>query len=485
MEDVQSAAPYQAGLETWIGKEQKATELATQVAQLWYQKGVELVLFRRKLFDSGVNGILNLHLRARDIIKNELTVFETGELAGALCRLDLPPARIDLGRLGAEWLEARKGTDAESFLRDKLGHLLEHADWKPTPRDVVLYGFGRIGRLVTRSLAASMGKGQQLRLRAIVTRSNKPGDIEKRAELLRNDSVHGSFRGTVEADEENKLLIVNGLPIQMIAAGNPTDLDYTPYGIEDALIIDNTGAWRDRDGLGQHLQSGGARNVLLTAPGKGDIPNIVYGINHEAFNGEERIFSAASCTTNAIVPTLKVVQEHLGIEVGHIETVHSYTNDQNLIDNVHKKYRRGRAATLNLVITETGAGKAVAKALPQLQGKLTGNAVRVPTPDGSLAILNLTLERPTTKEELNGILKEAALQSELVEQIEFSDNYELVSSDIIGNPHAGIIDSAATIVGPTGKTAVLYVWYDNEFGYCEQVMRLAKHVAGVRRYTYY
>jgi glyceraldehyde 3-phosphate dehydrogenase len=446
---------------------------------------VEPVLFRRKLFDSGVNRNLNLHLRARDIIQKELTVFETCELAKALRDLPLPPARIDLGRLGAEWLEARADLSAGDFLRDRLHHLLADADWEPTPRDVVLYGFGRIGRLLARSLAASMGKGQQLRLRAIVTRGYREGDIEKRAELLRNDSVHGSFRGTVEADEQGRKLYLNGLPIEMISANKPTEIDYTQYGIVNALVIDNTGAWRDRDGLSQHLDSKGVANVLLTAPGKGDLPNIVYGINHREADVAGRIFTAASCTTNAIVPPLKVLEDNFGIEVGHIETVHSYTNDQNLIDNHHKKYRRGRAATLNLVITETGAGKAVAKALPGLEGKLTGNAVRVPTPNGSLAILNLTLKRETTREELNGVLKHYALHSELVEQLEFSDNYELVSSDIIGNPHAGIVDGAATIVGPTGRTAVVYVWYDNEYGYCEQVLRLAKHVAGVRRYTYY
>jgi glyceraldehyde 3-phosphate dehydrogenase len=250
-------------------------------------------------------------------------------------------------------------------------------------------------------------------------------------------------------------------------------------------LIDNTGVSRDREGLSEHLKSKGVSKVLLTAPGKGDIPNIVYGVNNGQWASNENIFSAASCTTNAIVPVLQVIENTLGVERGHIETIHSYTNDQNLLDNYHPKYRRGRSAPLNLVITETGADKAVAKVLPELAGKLTGNAVRVPTPDVSLAILSLTIKKTTDKDAVNDILKDAALNGPLVEQIQYSFSNELVSTDLVGNPCASIVDSPATIVSKDQKNVILYVWYDNEYGYTRQVIRLSKELAGVIRMRYY
>jgi glyceraldehyde 3-phosphate dehydrogenase len=271
----------------------------------------------------------------------------------------------------------------------------------------------------------------------------------------------------------------------MINASDPTSIDYTAYGINDALVIDNTGVLRDREGLSKHLKSKGVSKVLLTAPAKGDIPNVVHGVNHEGINENETIYSAASCTTNAIVPVLAVIEKQFGVERGHIETVHSYTNDQNLLDNYHSKYRRGRSAALNLVITETGADKAVAKVLPQLAGKLTGNAVRVPTPNVSLAILNLQLNNVVTKESINETMRNAALSGDLVEQIQYMDSNELVSSDLVGNPCASIFDSQATIVSKDGKSAVLYCWYDNEYGYTRQVIRFSKWIAGVVRLRYY
>jgi glyceraldehyde 3-phosphate dehydrogenase len=198
-----------------------------------------------------------------------------------------------------------------------------------------------------------------------------------------------------------------------------------------------------------------------------------------------KIFSAASCTTNAIVPVIKVVEDGLGIEKGHIETVHAYTNDQNLLDNYHKKSRRGRGAPVNMVITETGAGKAVTKVFPFMKGKLTSNAVRVPVPNVSLAIVSLEVKKQTTVNELNALLRNASLYGDLVEQIDFSTSEELVSSDVVGNSHGCEIDSKATIVSEDGKRIVIYAWYDNEYGYTCQVIRLAKHLAGVRRLIYY
>ena len=320
-----------------------------------------------------------------------------------------------------------------------------------------------------------------MRLRAIVLRNNDEQNIIKRASLLRTDSVHGKFPGTVVEDVENKALIINGQSVQLIKASNPEEVDYTAYGIDNALLIDNTGVFTNKEALSRHLQANGVSKVLLTAPGK-EIPNIVFGANHLEYDlATHDIFSAASCTTNAITPVLKVVNDNLGIEKGHIETVHAYTNDQNLVDNMHKKERRGRAAALNMVITSTGAGKAVVKVNPSLEGKLTANAVRVPTPNGSLVILNLTLDNATTVDDINTIVKNAALEGALVEQINYSISHELVSTDIVGNNAASIYDSPATIVSQDGKNVVLYVWYDNEYGYSRQVMRLAKHLAKVRR----
>ena len=217
---------------------------------------------------------------------------------------------------------------------------------------------------------------------------------------------------------------------------------------------------------------------MLTAPGKGDIKDIVSGVNSKLIEDSDQIIAAASCTTNAIVPVLKAVNDHFGIADGHMETVHSYTNDQNLIDNYHKKNRRGRSAALNMVITETGASKAVAKLLPELEGKLTGNAIRVPTPNVSLAILNLTLDRATDRDEVNEFLRDASLHSDLQRQIDFTMSPEVVSSDWIGNRHACVVDGEATIV--RDNRVVLYVWYDNEFGYSCQVVRVVQKMAGIQ-----
>ena len=371
-----------------------------------------------------------------------------------------------------------------AFVSDKLKNAKKTEAVQP--KDVVLYGFGRIGRLVARELMTRTGKGNQLRLRAVVTRGKVDRMVlEKRSSLLKSDSVHGSFSATVSIDEKNSALIINGTTVHMISANQPEDIDYTKFGIKNALIIDNTGAFRDKEALSRHLSSKGAARVLLTAPGKG-IPNIVHGVNHRDYHPDTTmIFSAASCTTNAITPVLKAIQDSLGVSHGHLETIHAYTNDQNLVDNMHSKYRRGRAAGLNMVITETGAGEAVAKALPIFEGKLTSNAIRVPVPNGSLAILNLEVEKKTTLKKLNEILKLAALQGDLVEQIQYSMDNELVSTDIIGSSAPAIYDSKASIVSGNGKKLILYIWYDNEYGYSHQVIRLAKYIAKVRRFTYY
>lgn len=478
---------YEHQLCDWIELEKAAIELINITGHLWFDKSVELILFRNQLVDRSASQILNLHQYAKDIVRKPITVTDTLMLAKELASLELAPSRIDIGRVAFEWVTEKENykNNSKAFITDKFSDFTGKDKNHLVPKDVVLYGFGRIGRIITRELITQAGKGEQLRLRAIITRDKTNEDLQKRAELLRNDSVHGPFPGTVIEDFDNRALIVNGHTIHMISADKAESIDYTAYGIHDALVIDNTGITRDRDGLGKHLKAKGVSKVLLTAPGKGDIPNVVYGVNEDDYKEGEKIFSAASCTTNAIVPVLAVIEKALGIERGHIETIHSYTNDQNLLDNYHKKYRRGRSAPLNMVITETGAAKAVAKVLPELTGKLTGNAVRVPTPNVSLALLNLTVNKTVTKEEVNEILKDAALKGDLIEQIQYSASNELVSSDLVGNPCASIVDSPATIVSNDGKSMVLYVWYDNEYGYSRQVIRFAKYLANVIRLRYY
>lgn len=478
---------YDDELKVWVDQKRAAIDLMNSIGRLMYERSVELVLFRNPLLDTNISEILNLHRYAGEVVNRPVDVYTTTKLAKILLEIDLAPAKIDIGRLANEWLsEKSQFENEEAFLKNKLANFVGHQESSDIePKDVVLYGFGRIGRLAARELIKQAGKGQQLRLRAIVTRDKDPKMITKRAALLRNDSVHGPFNGSVVEDLDKQQLIINGQIVQMISANQPEDIDYTQFGIDNALVIDNTGVFTDHTAMSRHLKSKGISKALLTAPGK-EMPNIVYGINHKSIDlNNDNVVSAASCTTNAICPVLKVVHDHLVVEKGHIETVHAYTNDQNLLDNLHKKNRRGRSAAINMVITETGAGRAVTKVIPNLKDKLTANAVRVPTPNGSLAIMNLTVGKETSVEEVNKLLKDAALSGDLVNQINYSIDDELVSNDIIGNTCCSVYDSPATIVSPDKRNIVLYVWYDNEFGYTKQVLRLAKYVAKVRRLVYY
>ncbi|TCK64734.1 glyceraldehyde 3-phosphate dehydrogenase [Winogradskyella wandonensis] len=476
---------YENELAFQADRRRATVEFIKILNDLWYDKSIELVLFRNSLIDRNVSDIINLHEYAGEFVQKPISIFDSVEIAKAIYQLDLPPAKLDIGKLTYEYhLEDDKFSNALSFVAEKLKGAEKSNGIEP--KDVILYGFGRIGRLVARELMTKTGKGSQMRLRAIVTRGKIDATVlEKRASLLKNDSVHGDFSGTVTTDIKNEALIINGTTVKIISANAPEDIDYTKYGINNALVIDNTGAFRDKEALSRHLKAKGVDKVLLTAPGKG-IPNIVHGVNHLENNPDDiKIFSAASCTTNAITPILKAVEDSYGVKSGHLETIHAYTNDQNLVDNFHNKYRRGRAAGLNMVITETGAGKAVSKALPALEGKLTSNAIRVPVPNGSLAILNLELERETSVKAMNAIMKKYALEGDLVEQIKYEMSDELVSSDIVGSSAPSIYDSKATIVREDGKNAILYIWYDNEYGYSHQVIRLAKYISKVRRYTYY
>ena len=457
---------YENQLNNWVNKEKSGVDLLNSVGTLMYDKGIELVLFRKKLLEIGVSELLNYISYAKKVVGRENNVETATLLAKEMINMNLSPSKIDIGILTAEYIES-ESTEPNTFLSEKLSHIVGADTSSKQAKDVILYGFGRIGRLAARELIKQAGKGEQLRLKAIVVRKLTNAQIIKRADLLRTDSVHGAFKGVVDVDLENQSIIVNGQVIKFIEGDNPEDTDYTIHGINNALVIDNTGAFTDKESLSRHLQAKGVNKVLLTAPGRG-IPNIVYGINSNDLDIDNtNIFSAASCTTNCIAPILHVVEEKYGIEKGHLETVHSYTSDQNLLDNMHKKPRRGRSAAINMVITSTGAGKAVTKVIPSLEGKLSANAVRVPTPNVSLAILKLSLNSDTSVEDMNNVMRDAALKGNLINQINYQINPDLVSTDIIGNTCCSVFDSNATIAD--GKDVVLYTWYDNEFGYTKQV----------------
>ncbi|QKE36961.1 glyceraldehyde-3-phosphate dehydrogenase [Vibrio fluvialis] len=466
----------------WQTSQTIAEAMSPLIGQLYRQKGVEVILFGKTLINADTIDIIKTHRIARRYTGSSLSLQQTMPILQQLSEMELSPCRVDIGQMAHQFWQAH---EEEHGLKDFLATALQGAlngEVMNEPKDVVLYGFGRIGRLQARLLIEKSGPGYPLRLRAIVVRGGKEGDLEKRASLLRRDSVHGQFNGSIIIDNERKALIANGNYIQFIYANSPADVDYTAYGINNALVVDNTGVWRDSEGLGQHLGSKGAAKVLLTAPGKGDIKNIVFGVNESVIQPEDTIISAASCTTNAITPVLKAMHDKYGVVSGHIETVHSFTNDQNLIDNFHSGDRRGRSASLNMVLTSTGAAKAVAKALPELAGKLTGNSIRVPTPNVSMAVANLNLEKETDKDELNAYLRDMALKSKLAAQIDYTESTEIVSTDLVGSRYAGVVDGAATIA--QGNRCVLYVWYDNEFGYSCQVVHCMEQMMGVRYKTY-
>lgn len=462
-----------------------AEEMLPIIGRL-YRENVHLMLYGKILVNLSVSEIMQAHRFVREAENNELSEFETYQVITALSTLELGPAEIDIGILAAAYLFDSKELSIEKFVLEavkdlvgKKGSILEEA------KDVVLFGFGRIGRLLARLLVEDSGGGDNLRLRAIVVRKSGEDDLIKRANLLRTDSVHGPFKGTVRVREEENTLIINGSEVKIIFSDSPDAINYHDYDIKDALLIDNTGVRTDHKGLSKHLSCKGVNNVLLTAPAKGKIKNIVHGINNAIVDSEDKILGAASCTTNAIVPVLKVINDEFEIKSGHIETVHSYTNDQNLLDNFHKKSRRGRSAALNLVITETGAGKAVGQVLPELEGKLTANAIRVPTPNVSLAIMKLELSQSIKVSDLNNFLRQIAFHSPYKDQIDYTNSTEVVSSDFVGNRYPGIIDSEATIC--KDKQCILYVWYDNEFGYTVQLLSLAKEMVGLtyKRYPDY
>ena len=465
-------------LNDWTEQEEVAELMVPLVGKLYRDQGVVTTVYGRSLVHKSPIDILKAHRFARQILNEELSVVLSYPTLLGLALLDLIPSRIDIGKLTARHQRDNRGVDTDVYVRQELA---EACAGKNTHRnrsqDVILYGFGRIGRMLGRILIERAGVGNGMRLRGIVVREQLGGDLAKRASLLRRDSIHGPFKGNLVVDEAENAIVANGNMIRILYADAPEHAVYREHDINNAIVLDNAGVWRDREGLGRHLEADGISKVILTAPGEGDVPNIVYGVNSGSISEDERLYSAASCTTNATVPVLKVMHDRFQIESGHIETCHSYTNDQHLIDNFHKKSRRGRGAPLNMVITETAAATAVAKVLPELKGKLTANAIRVPTPNVSLVILNLTLSQETTREEVNTYLRDISLDSPLQSQIDYTTSPEVVSSDFIGTEKTGVVDAAATIV--QGKRCVLYVWYDNEYGYSRQVIRLLQHISGL------
>jgi len=456
-------------------------ELMVPIIGSLYRNGTNILIYGKSLVNESPVAIMKAHRFARQSDNNELSELETFPILKYIETLDLADCEIDVGEIAVKcpFFEDIKNDDTKigEFIDAELESVINKQSNRPSePANIVLYGFGRIGRLVARMMTQTTGPGNYFKLRAIVIRKATDDDIFKRASLLTKDSVHGPFDGTVRVDEENSSLVINGNPVKVIYASGPDKVKYSDYGINDPVVIDNTGIWRDEEALSVHIKSG-ASKVILTAPAKGDIKNIVYGINDSILEENDQLISAASCTTNAIVPVLKTINDEFKINGGHIETVHAYTNDQNLIDNFHKKDRRGRGAPLNMVITSTGAVNAVAKALPELKGKLTGNAIRVPTPNVSLAILSLELDKKVSVEIVNDYLRSMAFHSEYREIIGFVNSSEVVSTDFYSSPFATVIDSQATITND--KRVTLYCWYDNEYGYTKQVINLAKKVAKI------
>ena len=456
-------------------------ELMVPIVGSLYRDGINILIYGKSLVNQSPVEIMRAHRFARQSDDNELSELETFPILQYLDTLSITDCEIDIGELAVRFHNfsnlKNDSSGLSEYINNELSDVVNIESDRPVkPKDIVLYGFGRIGRLVTRMMIQNTGPGNYYRLRAIVIRKAGDDDIYKRASLLSRDSVHGPFDGTVRVDEDKSTLVINGNPVKVIYASSPAEVNYSDYNIESPLVIDNTGVWRDFDGLSKHIESN-ASQVLLTAPGKGDIKNIVYGVNDDILEDSDQIISAASCTTNAIVPVLKVINDNYGIDGGHIETVHSYTNDQNLIDNFHKGDRRGRGAPLNMVITSTGAVQAVGKAIPELANKLTGNAIRVPTPNVSLAILSLVLNVNVDKDDINNYLKSMAFHSKYRESLGFVNSPEIVSTDFYSSPFASIIDSQATIT--SGKRVTLYCWYDNEYGYSKQVINLAKKIAGI------
>ncbi len=326
---------------------------------------------------------------------------------------------------------------------------------------VGINGFGRIGRLVFRR-SMQLGGVEFVGI-------NDLTDAKTLAHLLKYDSVHGKYPGEVYA--EGDYIVVDGQKIKVTAEKDPANLKWGELGVD--VVIESTGVFRTRELCMKHIEAG-AKKVILTVPPKGEVDaTVVLGVNDHILTGNEKIVSNASCTTNCLAPMVKVLNDNFGIEKGLMVTVHSYTNDQRLLDLPHKDLRRARAAATSIIPTTTGAAIAVGKVIPELNGKLDGYSLRVPTPDGSITDLTATLKREVTVEEVNQAFKKAS-ENELKGILEYSDE-PLVSVDIVGNPHSNIFDSLSTMV--QGNMVKVVGWYDNEWGYSCRVVDLMKKIS--------
>ena len=329
---------------------------------------------------------------------------------------------------------------------------------------VAINGFGRIGRLVARAILERPDCG--LELVAI----NDLADAKSNAMLFKRDSVHGSFAGEVSADGND--LVINGKRIAVTAERDPAKLPHRELGVE--LALECTGFFADHAGGQKHLDAG-AKRVLISAPAKGADLTVVYGVNHDKLTADHRIVSNASCTTNCLAPVAKVLNDAIGIERGLMTTIHAYTNDQKILDQIHPDMRRARAAGMSIIPTTTGAARAVGEVLPELKGKLDGSAIRVPTPNVSLIDLTFTPKRDTTLEEVNGLLKAASESGPLKGILAYTDE-PLVSIDLNGNPASSTVDSLETAV-LEGKLVRVVSWYDNEWGFSNRMVDTASAMA--------
>lgn len=323
-------------------------------------------------------------------------------------------------------------------------------------------GFGRIGRLVFRSI---IERGSD---EFDIVGVNDLTDAATLAHLLKYDSVHGKFPGDVSVDGDS--LVVNGDRFKVFSERNPADL---PWGeLDTDVVVESTGIFRSREKAGLHLEAG-AKKVVISAPAAGEVDaTVVLGVNDDVLTGDEKIVSNASCTTNCLAPMVKVLDDALGVKKGMMTTVHAYTGDQNMVDAPHKDLRRSRAAAVSIIPTTTGAAKAVGLVLPHLNGKLDGFALRVPTPDGSLTDLTVEVGRETSAEEVNAVFK-AAAEGSLNGILEYSEE-PLVSIDIVHNPHSNIFDGLSTMV--MGNMVKVVGWYDNEWGYSNRTVDLVKRL---------
>jgi len=328
-------------------------------------------------------------------------------------------------------------------------------------------GFGRIGRNVLRAALQHTQYGKEFEIIAI----NDLGNTEILAHLLKYDSIYGRFNGDIHAKENG--IEVNGKFLEFFSQVNPSNLPWGKYDID--VVIESTGVFRDREGASKHLEAG-AKKVVISAPAKDPDITIVLGVNEQLYDADKHnIVSNASCTTNSLAPPVKILNDKFGIEKGIMTTIHSYTGDQRILDFPHKDLRRARAASVSIIPTTTGAAKAVSLVIPEMEGKIDGLSVRVPTQDGSLTDFTCVLKKEVTRDEINAALKNAA-ESNLKGILEYSEE-PLVSVDIIGNPHSAIIDGlSTTVVGGQGNLAKIFSWYDNEWGYSCRIVDLINYM---------